>query len=628
MQHRGHRFASLCTMATFTNMKNIASVVHKCRNSSQVFCTKHRSLFIGKQVSSARASLKYRRPFSTSSCKNVYSGRVSDNLVKHQSKVAAPGILESLYGDVEVPNMTLPQYIWKNFQEWADKPLITCGSSGRSYTYAEGRYISSAFATALLSKLRLDKGDVVGLLMPNIPEYVFSIHGALEAGLTVTFANPLYTPGEILRQFENAEVKCCVTIPQLLPVIQAVTPKLQNYKGTIVVGEKSDLSNKIYGFQDIVTNTKPNLPFPDVSPNEIALLPYSSGTTGMPKGVILTHRNCVANLEQCKHPAFVDHIPTSADYQERILSVLPFFHIYGFNGILNVVLMYGMHVITIPKFTPEAYIECVLKYKPTLLFVVPSLLLFLASHPAIKSEHLASIKEVTCGAAPATKSLIDKFKEKVGRHDIIIRQGYGMTETAPCTLLTPHNMPISKMGSAGQLVKGTYAKVVSLTTNEPLGPQVSGELYIQGPQVMVGYLKNEKATQETLDSEGWLHTGDVAYYDEDGYFYIVDRTKELIKVKGNQVSPTELESIVMQIPGVADVAVVGIPDVLAGELPRAFVVKKPGSSLTEDDIVKFVDNKVAPYKKLGGGVRFLDVIPRNPAGKVLRNELKVFGKET
>jgi len=477
----------------------------------------------------------------------------------------------------------------------------------------------------MLQRLALKKGDVIGLLMPNIPEYVFAIHGALEAGLVVTFVNPLYTTGEILRQFENAGVKCCVTIPQLAPITDAIGPKLKGYKATIVVGGETDQPKKVFGFKDIVTAAKPNVLLPEVDPREVALLPYSSGTTGMPKGVMLTHRNCVANLEQCVHPALVSHTPTCADYQERILSVLPFFHIYGFNGILNTSLSYGLHMISIPKFTPESYIECVLKYKPTFLFVVPSLLLFLASHPAVKSEHLTSIKEVTCGAAPATKSLIDKFLEKVGRNDIVVRQGYGMTETSPVTLVSPSKMPESKAGSTGQLVRGTRAKIVSLKTGENQPPHSSGELYVQGPQVMVGYLNNEEATKETIDAEGWLRTGDVAYYDEDGYFFIVDRTKELIKVKGNQVSPTELEGIIMQMPGVADCAVVGIPDILSGEIPRAFVVRRPGFHITENEVTNYLEPKVASYKKLAGGVRFLDVIPRNPAGKVLREELKVFG---
>uniref|UniRef100_A0A8D8XRH3 Luciferin 4-monooxygenase n=1 Tax=Cacopsylla melanoneura TaxID=428564 RepID=A0A8D8XRH3_9HEMI len=585
-----------------------------------------------------QSCLKISRPMSISLKHNikqkVFHNRYGVPFSLHSSNFrfvrcasSANYVQESTFGPVDIPNVSLPSFIFKDIGQWMDKPMITCGSSGRTYNYGEGRFITRQFAIALLKEIGLKKGDVVGILMPNIPEYAFAIHGALEAGLVVTFVNPLYTPDEVRRQFDDAEVKCCITIPQLLEVGTKIGATLPNFRGTIVVGGENDKSNNVYGFKQLVSSQPPDYQLPKVSPNDLAMLPYSSGTTGVPKGVQLSHNNCAVNLEQCIHPDINNHIPTSETSQETVLSVLPFFHIYGFNGILNVVMMYGMHMITIPKFTPETYIECVIKYKPTILFVVPSLLLFLASHPAITAQHLASIREVTCGAAPATKTLIDKFKQKVQREDITIRQGYGMTETSPCTLYTRFSIPEAKLGSTGQLVRGTQARIVSLTTGENLPPHQSGELYVKGPQVMLGYLKNEKATKETVDSEGWLHTGDVAYYDEDGYFYIVDRTKELIKVKGNQVSPTELENILMQIPGVADVAVVGVPDTLSGEVPRAFIVKKPGVELAEKDITSYVEPKVAPYKKLAGGVKFLDNIPRNPAGKVLRNELKVFGAD-
>ncbi|XP_050444504.1 uncharacterized protein LOC126848040 [Adelges cooleyi] len=536
-----------------------------------------------------------------------------------------PIILESPFGPVNNVDVTLPEYIWRNIEKWEDKPMITCGSSGRSYTYGEGRMICRLFASTLISKLGLKKGDVVGLLLPNLPEYVFAIHGALEAGLVVTFVNPLYTSGEVKRQFENAGVKLCMTISLLLPVIQEISPSLKNYKGTVVFGgdEVADKKSRIYDFKSIVSGQSPD-ELPESFPDEVALLPYSSGTTGLPKGVKLTHRNCAINLEQCTHPDLINYVPTTDDYQERILSVLPFFHIYGFNGILNGVLAHGLHMITIPKFTPESYIECVLKFKPTMLFVVPSLLLFLASHPSVKPEHLSSIREITCGAAPASKALIDNFVQKAQK-DIIIRQGYGMTESSPVSLYTRIRLPENKTGSTGQLIRGTQARVVSLTDGNDLGPHRSGELLIKGPQVMAGYLNNEQATKETVDEDGWLHTGDVAFYDEDEYFFIVDRTKELIKVKGNQVSPTELESLILQLKSVADVAVVGIPDVLSGEIPRAFVVKRPGSEISEKTILEHVEKNVVAYKKLAGGVKFLDLIPRNPSGKVLRNELKVFG---
>lgn len=524
--------------------------------------------------------------------------------------------------DLNIPNMTVPEYIYQNYEKNMDEPAATCASTGRGYSYGMLRMLISRFARALLGHCGMKPGEVVGLMLPNIPEYVVSIHGAMEAGCIVTFVNPLYTPDEIKRQFENAGAKMIVTIPLLLEVAQIVAPQLPGYRTTICVGGDTDEAKNVQGMQELLMADY-EAELPKVDPNGIALLPYSSGTTGLPKGVKLTHRNLVANLVQGNNPAISDILD---DQKEVVLSVLPFFHIYGFNGIMNISMLHGLHLVTLPRFTPEEYVKALMEYKPTSLFVVPSLLLFLASHPAVTQEHLSSVRSVTSGAAPATEGLLQKFREKLGRDDVLVRQGYGMTESSPVTLMMPKLTPPSKVGTCGVLYPGTEGKIVSLKTNETCGPHKSGELLVRGPQVMQGYLNNEKATAETLDNDGWLHTGDVAYYDDEHYFYIVDRCKELIKVKGNQVSPTELENIILELQGVADVAVVGIPDTLAGELPRAYVVRRQGAKVTADEVLEYVNPKVTSYKKLAGGVKFIESIPRNPAGKVLRNELRLVGE--
>ncbi|KAJ9586102.1 hypothetical protein L9F63_020254, partial [Diploptera punctata] len=531
-------------------------------------------------------------------------------------------VLESpLPGETRIPNLSLTQYIWQDLDKWVAKPAMVCTADDRSYTYGELRALCKRFANAL-SALGLKRKEVVGIVLPNIPEFHIVIQGAIEAGLIATFANPLYTPEEIRRQFQNAGVKCTITIPQLLPLVKQIVPTLSDHKATILVTPEDNTDSSVHSLRDLLINSLPE-DIPPSLPDDVALLPYSSGTTGLPKGVMHT--------PQFSADKPYEYIVTHLEFettQEVVLSVLPFFHIYGFNGILNASIMNGMHVISLPKFTPEDYLSCVIKYRPTVLFVVPSLLLCLATHPGVTKEHLSSIEKVVCGAAPATKNLIDKFLHKIDK-DISIRQGYGMTESSPVTLIARRGAPISKVASCGQLVPLTQAKVVDLTTGESLGPHQSGELWIRGPQVMLGYLNNEEATRDTIDSEGWLHTGDVAYYDEDEYFYIVDRTKELIKVKANQVSPTELENILLQMPGITDVAVVGIPDIAAGEVPQAFVVRKPdAANLTEETIKQFVESKVASYKKLAGGVRFIDIIPRNHAGKVLRQQLKVLAEKS
>lgn len=533
------------------------------------------------------------------------------------------GVLKSPYGHCgPIPNETVVQHIYKEMDKWVEDPAATCAVSGRSYTYGMLRMLINRCAQALLGHCGLKPGEVVGLLLPNIPEYVIVCHGAMEAGLTVTFVNPLYTPDEIKRQFENAGVKMIVTIPLLLEVATTIGPTLQGYKSTICIGGDDDPSKNVHGLMSLLSEGY-EADLPEIHPDQLALLPYSSGTTGLPKGVMLSHKNLVANMVQGEHPSLVGNIATKDGKKHTALTVLPFFHIYGFNGIMNICLKLGGHLISIPRFTPEDYLKALETYRPTFLFVVPSLLLFLASHPSVTKEHLSSVEAITSGAAPLTEGLLQKFRQKISNPEVVIRQGYGMTETSPVTFLMPQMTPPSKIGTIGVLYPGTEAKVVSLSTGEVLGSHQTGELLVRGPQVMMGYLKNEKATSEIIDDEGWLHTGDVVYYDEDQYFYIVDRCKELIKVKGNQVSPTELENLIMEIEGIVDAAVVGVPDELAGEVPRAYVVTKPGQNLNEEDIQRFINSKVTHYKKLAGGVKFIQAIPRNPSGKILRNELKI-----
>nr|CAI5846908.1 unnamed protein product [Callosobruchus analis] len=447
----------------------------------------------------------------------------------------ASGIIKSPVGTISpIPNQNLVEYLYSDMDEHIEEPATTCAVSGRSYTYGFLRMLINRCAQALLGHCGLRQGDVIGLLLPNIPEYIIVCHGAMEAGIVVTFVNPLYTPDEIKRQFENAGVKMIVTVPLLLEVATTVGPQLPGYKSTLCIGGEDDIANNVHGLENLLKAGHES-EIQGINPRELALLPYSSGTTGLPKGVMLSHYNLVANLVQVDHDAF-RNLYTHDGSRHKVLTVLPYFHIYGFNSIMNLILKSGGHLLSIPRFTPEDYIKALVEYRPTFLFVVPSLLLFLASHPAVTKEHLSSIEAIQSGAAPLSEAQLQKFREKVGRDDVLIRQGYGMTESSPVTFIMPRITPPSKIGTIGVPVPSTEAKIISLTNGETLGTHESGELLVRGPQVMMGYLNNEQATSETIDEEGWLHTGDVAYYDEDAYFYIVDRCKELIKVKGNQVS--------------------------------------------------------------------------------------------
>ncbi|XP_041981706.1 probable 4-coumarate--CoA ligase 1 [Aricia agestis] len=541
--------------------------------------------------------------------------------------VLEPNVLSSPWGEITIGQENLHDHIFQDVQMWPDAPCVTCGTSGRSYEYGMMMLMVDRCAQALIGHVGLDPGDRVGLILPNIPEFVVVCHGALKAGLVVTFANPLYTADELRRQFTDCGVKLIATIEMFMPVAKEVAKSLKDYKGTIFIGGEDDKTQGVYGLRSLLlADHKADLT--KVSGDDLAIIPYSSGTTGLPKGVMLTHKNLVCNIKQVQAPKVMKYEGEKGK-GDVVLTVPPFFHIYGFNGILNYNLILGYHVVSIPKFTPEEYIKALVEYKPSTLFVVPSLLAFLATHPMVKKEHLQSVETIMVGGAPTTDAMFERFLLKVEKtkNQIQLLQGYGMTESSPVTLMTPFIYPHSKVGSVGQLVMSTQGRIMSLSTGQALPPHQSGELLLRGPQLMKGYWNNEKATKETIDSEGWLHTGDVAYYDEDHYFYVVDRTKELIKVKGNQVSPTEIEGIIMELPEVADAAVVGIPDPLAGEIPRAFVVLKPNQKLTERQIYDVVAQKLTKYKRLEGGVVFLEIIPRNAAGKILRNELKVLGKK-
>ena len=303
-------------------------------------------------------------------------------------------------------------------------------------------------------------------------------------------------------------------------------------------------------------------------------------------------------------------------FQPTTICILPFFHIFGMNVTLFPILHVGGHVVTLPKFEPDIFIGCLEKHKPDFLHLVPPLVGFCANHPAVKPGHFDTVEYVMVGAAPVGQALIDKFHQKAPK--VLFREGYGMTELSPVALFTPKHDVIHC--SAGQPVPNTELKVVDIQTGEALGSGQRGEICVKGDIVMKGYMDNEKATKETIAEDGWLHTGDIGYFDEGGHFFLVDRLKELIKVKGFQVPPAELEDLLLSHPDVADVAVIGVPDERLGEAPRAYIVLK-GEKTTEDDLKRFVAENVSEYKRLAGGVEIVDVIPKSASGKILRKDI-------
>jgi len=530
-------------------------------------------------------------------------------------------ITRSPYKDVVIPNENIAEYVWKHVSSYPDNVALVCGMTGRSYTYEMAYQMSQRFGSAL-KRSGAKKGDVVAMILPNLPEFPIAFMGCIGAGLTVTTMNPTYRAEEIARQLENSGAKYIITIGLFLQNAKQASADLTNTKieDIIVLGEETPEDCK--SFMSMMISDDGSMyhsPEDAVNPHEdVAVMPYSSGTTGPPKGVCLTHFNLVANCCQVSSHEVSDVRSTIETGEQMItLAVLPFFHIYALTTTMLMGLHMGLKIVTLPKFEPNMYIKALKTYKPTLLNLVPPLVSFLTSDQNVKAQYLSSVKIVTGGAAPFGPTMINKFLAKAAPNVIKFQEGFGMTETSPVT----HIQPIEDgfLGGCGFPVPNTMAKITDLETGEVLPPGQDGELCVSGPQVMLGYHRNKRATKNTI-KDGWLHTGDLAHYKEDGQFVIVDRLKELIKVKGYQVAPSELEDLIRQHEGVVEVAVTGIPDERAGELPRAYVIRK-NRKVQEQDIMKFVAAHVAPHKKLCG-VMMVDSLPKNQTGKVLRRELK------
>ncbi|XP_049841550.1 uncharacterized protein LOC126291873 isoform X1 [Schistocerca gregaria] len=548
---------------------------------------------------------------------------------------AEPSVVRSPFPDVEVPAVPVFQYMWQNLDRYPDRVATECGLTGRCYTYAEARAAARNFAGALVGA-GLGPGHVLSVFLPNCPEFPIVVLGANEAGVVVTTTNPKYTADELSKQLRDCRPSAAVTTPALHgTVVRAFQeaglppPRLLVTVSAAASSTALDPGATPEGaadFQQLVQRAAPEgeLPGALTSPDQVFIMPYSSGTTGLPKGVMLSNRNIVANLQQAREPA-IQYSELGSDGvcgpDDAIPVVLPMFHIYGLSVVMLQKFSLGAKLVTLPKFEPQLYLDVLAKHKPQLLFLVPPMVLFLGGHPMVQRRHLESVRFVVSGAAPAGQMDIDRFLERASPATSFV-QAYGLTEAAPCVLNSERTT--KKQTTVGKPLPNTSVKVVDVETSRVLGPNQPGEIVTKGPQVMLGYYNNAKATAETLSADGWLRTGDIGYYDADSDFYIVDRIKELIKVKGFQVPPAELEEILRSHPAVEEAAVVGVPDERSGEVPRAYVVlkKKAQQVVTPQDVAKFVDAKVADYKKLAGGVHFIDAIPKNPSGKILRRVLK------
>lgn len=469
----------------------------------------------------------------------------------------------------------------------------------------------------LASALRargLGPGSIIGFCSENRLEYPVAALAALAIGATCAPLNPLYTHGELKHTMSISQpsiVFCSQLTVQKLTTAQKELPFLRDVHVFGTPSYTDLLQNRVNPstFQVEAFDSK----------NVVAALLCSSGTTGLPKCVELTHFNIVAFLSNLLDP----RQESLGYHDDSFLGLIPFFHGYGFAFML-LTLMVPTKLVVMAKFDEKIFLEAIQKYKISYLALVPPLMVMLAKHPLVAQYDLSSVRSIRCGAAPLSKDIQLAVHKRLKIKDIA--QGYGMTELSVACCFTPPEK--NKMGSSGVITFGMEAKVVDLETGKALAPFKEGELCFKGPFVMKGYRNNPKATQETIDKDGWLHTGDIGYYDMDGFIYIVDRVKELIKYKGFQVPPAELEAILLKNEAIKDAAVIGIPDEEAGELPYAFVVLQPGAKLTAKEVQNFVAKQVSAQKRLSGGVRFVDEIPKNPSGKILRRELRNIYKQT
>jgi acyl-CoA synthetase (AMP-forming)/AMP-acid ligase II len=515
-------------------------------------------------------------------------------------------VFESRWPEPAVPPVSLPRFLFATATDRAGQPALVDGATGQVTSYGElatrVRRAAAGFAAH-----GLGKGQVVAILAPNQPDWLACAYGATTAGGVVSGINALSTPNEVAAHLRDSGARFLVAAPALLGVARAAIERAGGGVPIVLLGAAAPGT---VAFAELLAHgDRP--PQAAIDPAvDLALLPYSSGTSGLPKGVMLTHRACVTNVLQ--QLAAFPLLP-----RDRVLAVAPFSHAIGFSVVANAALHAGATVVTVPRFEIEAFLRLVEQHRITATIVAPPIVLALAKHPAVDHYDLSSLEWVGCGAAPLGAGLQQACADRLGRPVV---QGYGMTEVTAGAALWPLDTPVVP-GAAGHLLPGVQARIVDLASGFDLGPGETGELWLRSAAAMAGYFRDAAATAATVDPDGWLHTGDIARIDADGALFVVDRVKELIKVKGFQVAPAELEALLRTHPGIAEAAVVGIPDERAGERPKAFVVRASGVALTTEEVVAYVAERVAPHKRVHA-VEFIDAIPTSPAGKTLRRMLR------
>ncbi|XP_027358454.1 4-coumarate--CoA ligase-like 9 [Abrus precatorius] len=487
----------------------------------------------------------------------------------------------------------------------ADNPAIIDSATNRHLSYSLFLRQVNSLASSIQSLTPLSKGHVALILTPaslHVPVLYFSL---LSLGVTIAPANPLSSPSELTHLVRLAK-------PAIAFATSATAPNIPTLRfGTIL------LDSPVFLSMLDANNNHPPPPRVELSQSDSAAILFSSGTTGRVKGVLLTHQNFIALIGGFYHLKHMVDDGVDENPHPVSLFTLPLFHVFGFFMLVRAIAI-GETLVVMPRFDFEAMLKAVERYRITYMPVSPPLVVALAKSELVKKYDLSSLRLLGSGGAPLGKEVAEKFNARFPNVEIV--QGYGLTESGGGASRTLGLDEAKRHGSVGRLAENMEAKIVDPVTGEALPPGQKGELWLRGPTIMKGYVGDDKATAETVDSEGWLKTGDLCYFDSDGFLYIVDRLKELIKYKAYQVPPAELEHILHSNPEIADAAVIPYPDQDAGQIPMAFVVRKPGSNITADQVMEFVAKQVSPYKKIRR-VSFINSIPKSAAGKILRREL-------
>lgn len=508
---------------------------------------------------------------------------------------------------------SLGHYILEKYKSHGTQIVMIDAVTGQEYT-AKYMYDSVVRMAHVLQHLGIKAGDVVGLSSENNVRFAITMYASFAINATVAPLNITYSEREVHHAINLSKPKVIFASRLTVNVIEKVA-KNNSFVKSIVVLDTNSSNDKIMNFDDLMKSTKiTSKDYFDTAPankkEDVALIVCSSGTTGLPKGVQLTQYNILSTLDSQLEPTAV---PMG---EITLLTVIPWFHAFGCLTLITTTVL-GTTLVYLPRFEEHLFLGAIEKYRVLMAFMVPPLMVFLAKHPLVDKYDLSSLMVLLCGAAPLSKETQDLITERIGVP--IIRQGYGLSESTLSLLV--QNDGACKPGSVGNIKLGIYGKVIDTETGRALGPNQRGELCFKGDCIMKGYIGDAKSTQSMI-IDGWLHTGDIGYFDDDFEFFIVDRIKELIKYKGFQVPPAEIEALLLTNKKIKDAAVIGKPDEESGELPLAFVVKQPNVELSEDEVIKFVAEHASPAKRLRGGVIFVNDIPKNPSGKILRRELR------